>query len=90
MAATRRHRGNGSPLRGATAVAVALFGLGVVALQAATLPDDAAEIMFHSYDGGGVEVTGPALELRKSFARDFSASVNYYIDSISAVSSPQM
>ncbi len=42
--------------------------------------------MFHSYDGGGVQVTGPALELRKSFARDFSANVNYYVDSISAAS----
>ncbi|MEJ2522159.1 MAG: DUF3570 domain-containing protein [Gammaproteobacteria bacterium] len=66
--------------------AAALFGLAVVALQAATLPEDSAELMFHSYDGGGVEVTGPAMELTKSFARDFSANVSYYVDSISAAS----
>ena len=57
-----------------------------VAAFAATLPEDLAELMYHSYDGGGVQVTGPALKMRKGFATDFSASASYYVDSISSAS----
>lgn len=67
-------------------LAFTALSLAVVAPHAATLPEDAVELMYHSYDGGGVEVTGPALDLRKGFARDFSASLSYYVDSISAAS----
>ena len=64
----------------------ASLSLGCVAAFAATLPEDLAELMYHSYDGGGVQVTGPALKLRKGFGNDFSASANYYVDSISSAS----
>lgn len=68
---------------------LALLGIaGVVAVtaRAAVLPEDLAEVMYHSYDGGGVQVTGPALRLRKGFLNDFSFSANYYVDSISSAS----
>lgn len=57
-----------------------------VAAVAATLPEELAEVMYHSYDGGGVQVTGPALRVRKGFGTDFSASASYYVDSISSAS----
>lgn len=43
-------------------------------------------MLFHSYDGGGVTITGPSLLVRKSFATNFSASANYYVDSVSSAS----
>jgi hypothetical protein len=53
---------------------------------AAVLPEDRADVMYHSYDGGGVEVTGPSILLRKSFAKNFSGSYNYYVDNVSSAS----
>lgn len=53
---------------------------------AAVLPEDRADALYHSYDGGGVEVTGPALLIRKGDNKRFSASAKYYVDSISSAS----
>jgi len=50
------------------------------------LPDDRADALYHSYDGGGVEVTGPSILVRKGDAKNFSLSANYYADSISSAS----
>lgn len=55
-------------------------------LQAAVLPEDRADALYHSYDGGGVEVTGPSLLVRKKFSESVSASVNHYVDSVSSAS----
>lgn len=57
-----------------------------VTLSAATLPEDRLEALYHSYDGGGVEVTGPALFARKNLAWGLSASAEYYVDTISSAS----
>ncbi|MES9971021.1 MAG: DUF3570 domain-containing protein [Candidatus Thiodiazotropha sp.] len=57
-----------------------------MALQATVLPEDRADVMYHRYDGGGVEVDGPSILVRKSFSGDFSLSANYYIDTISSAS----
>ncbi|MCG7900178.1 MAG: hypothetical protein JAY85_17180, partial [Candidatus Thiodiazotropha weberae] len=35
-------------------------------LFATVLPEDRADIMYHRYDGGGVEVDGPSILVRKS------------------------
>lgn len=53
---------------------------------AAVLPEDRTDVMYHYYDGGGVEVGGPALLVRKDFADRVSLSANYYADSISSAS----
>ena len=53
---------------------------------AAVLPEDRADLLFHSYDGGGVTIQGPSLLVRKEFAGKFSASANYYIDEVSSAS----
>lgn len=54
--------------------------------QSAILPEDRADALYHSYDGGGVTVTGPSILVRKGDAKRFSASANYYVDSISSAS----
>ncbi len=54
--------------------------------QAAVLPEDRADILIHAYTGGGVEVIGPSVLIRKSLGNSFSASVNYYEDSITSAS----
>lgn len=43
-------------------------------------------MLFHSYDGNGVTITGPSMLVRKSFATNFSASANYYVDRVSSAS----
>jgi len=53
---------------------------------AAVLPEDRADVLYHSYDGGGVTIDGPSVLVRKQFAGKFSASANYYIDSVSSAS----
>jgi hypothetical protein len=54
--------------------------------RAAVLPEDRADALYHSYDGGGVTIRGPSLLVRKSFATNFSASANYYVDQVSSAS----
>ena len=38
---------------------------------AGVLPDDRADTLYHSYDGGEVEITGPSLLVLKSVRKDF-------------------
>lgn len=54
--------------------------------QAAVLPEDRADAMYHYYDGGGTKVDGPALLVRKGFADTTSVYASYYADSISGAS----
>jgi len=56
------------------------------AAGAATLPEDKAEALYHSYDGGGVKATGPALLVRKSLLDKVSLSAQYYVDAVSNAS----
>jgi hypothetical protein len=61
-------------------------GVASGAASGATLPEDKAELMIHSYDGGGVRATGPALLVRKSMADRVSLSGQYYVDAVSNAS----
>jgi hypothetical protein len=54
--------------------------------QAAVLPDDRADVLYHRYDGGGVTVDGPSLLVRKKVAENYSVSANYYVDMVSSAS----
>ncbi len=54
--------------------------------RAGVLAEDRADVLYHSYDGGGVEVTGPSILVRKGDNKSFSLSANYYADSISSAS----
>lgn len=55
-------------------------------IHAAVLPEDRADALYHVYDGGGVEVTGPSIIVRKKVSEAVSLSGNYYVDSISSAS----
>ena len=54
--------------------------------EAGVLPEDRADVLYHSYDGGGVTIDGPSLLMRKQFLKNWSASANYYVDSVSSAS----
>ncbi|MGD8908213.1 MAG: DUF3570 domain-containing protein [Chromatiales bacterium] len=55
-------------------------------LQAAVLPEERADVMFHRYNGGGVQVDGPSILVRKSLGQSVSVNANYLVDSISCAS----
>ena len=68
----------------------ALFGslgaLATSAAHAADLPEDRADAMWHSYDGGGTKADGPAVLVRKNVAGKVSLSGSYYMDHVSNAS----
>ncbi len=67
---------------------ISLLALVFTALsgQAATLPEERADIMYHSYDGGGIEITGPSVLVRKNFKDSVSVYANYYVDQVTSAS----
>ena len=54
--------------------------------RAVDLPANSAEAMFHTYSGGGVTASGPALLVRKSIADKVSLAGSYYVDAVSNAS----
>lgn len=54
--------------------------------EAAVLPAERADVLFHSYSGGGIDITGPALLVRKTLGDSVSVSAKHYIDTISSAS----
>ena len=59
---------------------------GALPTLAGVLPDDRADALYHSYDGGGVEITGPSVLVLKKVGQNVALSGNYYVDSISSAS----
>ena len=57
------------------------------AVFAAVLPEDRADILYHSYDGGGVEISGPSVLVRKQSSANTSVVANYYVDMVTSASS---
>ncbi len=55
-------------------------------LAAAILPEDRTDVLYHSYDGGGVTIDGPSVLVRKSIKGKFALSANYYVDNVSSAS----
>ena len=84
MAATDRIANAYHRLRRPVAIAALLSA--AATLSAATLPEERVQAMYHSYDGGGVQVNGPALNARMNFGTQLSTTADYYVDSISAAS----
>ena len=54
--------------------------------DAGVLPEDRADILYHLYDGGGVEIDGPSLLVRKQVGKSVSLVGNYYVDMVSSAS----
>ncbi len=72
-------------------LALALVIAAVVALLAkmslaTVLPEDRLDILYHSFDGGGVTIDGPSVLVRKEFADAVSVYANYYADYVSSAS----
>ncbi len=67
---------------------LALLGslLAAQGARALDLPTDQAELLYHSYNGGGVVANGPALLVRKRLADTVSLSASYYVDAVSNAS----
>ena len=62
------------------------FSLYLADTLAAVLPEERADVLYHSYDGGGVEITGPSILVRKNFGDSVSATFNHYVDNVSSAS----
>lgn len=69
--------------RSLIALPLALLALPTLA---AVLPEERSDLMYHSYQGGGMDITGPSLLVRKNFLEKFSVSANYYVDKVSSAS----
>jgi hypothetical protein len=67
---------------GCSALGVLLWGIG----HAGVLPEERADVLYHSYDGGGVTVSGPSLLVLKKVGSNTELNGNYYVDSISGAS----
>jgi hypothetical protein len=53
---------------------------------AAVLPDDRADIFYSDYRGGGMNITGESVLVRKKFSENFALGGNYFIDKVSGAS----
>jgi hypothetical protein len=83
----RRPGVQGLPFLAAARLLGALGGIVAAGhTQAAGLPEDRADLMYHLYDGGGVNASGPALLVRKSLLNKVLLSARYYADIVSNAS----
>lgn len=53
---------------------------------AGVLPDDRTDILYHLYDGGGVQIDGPSVLVRKQVGKNLSLVGNYYVDMVTSAS----
>lgn len=53
---------------------------------AGVLPDDRTDILYHLYEGDGVQIDGPSVLVRKKAGKNMSFVGNYYVDMISSAS----
>lgn len=54
--------------------------------RASVLPEDRADILYHLYTGGGVDIDGPSVLVRKKVGKSVSLVGNYYVDMVSSAS----
>lgn len=65
---------------------VVLLSLLSVSIHAAVLPEERADVLYHSYSGGGIDITGPAVLVRTNASDSVSLSAKHYVDTISSAS----
>ena len=83
----RREGARGLPFVASARLLGALGGLLATGqAQPAELPEDRADLMLHSFDGGGVSAWGPALLVRKNLLNKASLFATYYADIVSNAS----
>ncbi len=54
--------------------------------NAAVLPEERVDVLYHNYTGGGITIDGPSVLVRKNFVDKVSVSANYYVDNITSAS----
>lgn len=50
------------------------------------LPDDRADLFYSKYSGGGMDITGESVLVRKKFTENFALEGNYFVDKVSGAS----
>jgi Protein of unknown function (DUF3570) len=78
--------GMAPPHRVLLRIAVAAALLLVRATSADVLPDDRADIFYSKYSGGGMDITGESVLVRKKFTEDFALETSYFVDKVSGAS----
>lgn len=53
---------------------------------AGVLPEDRTDVLYHLYSGGGVDIDGPSILIRKKVGKSLSFVGNYYVDMVSSAS----
>ncbi len=66
--------------------AAATLALLVGVAGAAVLPDDRADVFYSDYRGGGMDITGESVLVRKKFSEQFAVEGNYFVDKVSGAS----
>lgn len=61
-------------------------GLVAAPALAGVLPEDRTDALYHLYVGGGVEIDGPSVLVRKQVGKSVSVVGNYYVDYVSSAS----
>jgi Protein of unknown function (DUF3570) len=54
--------------------------------SADVLPDDRADLFYSRYSGGGMDITGESVLVRKKITEDFAVEANYFVDKVSGAS----
>ena len=67
-------------------VAVLAALLLVRATSADVLPDDRADLFYSKYSGGGMDITGESVLVRKKITENFAVEANYFVDKVSGAS----
>jgi len=62
------------------------LAVSVTSIQAAVLDKDRVDVLYHSYEGGGMKIDGPSILLRKKATESVAVTAYYYLDSISSAS----
>ncbi len=60
--------------------------MAITAADASVLPEDRADVLYHLYTGGGVDIDGPSVLVRKQVGKSTSFVGNYYVDMVSSAS----
>lgn len=68
-----------------SALCLALLSLAEIG-AAAVLPEERADLLYHRYDGGGAEIDGPSLLVRKNLGDSVSLGLNHYVDNVTSAS----
>jgi len=67
-------------------IVILVFGLLAGPTVAGVLPEDRTDALYHLYVGGGVEIDGPSILVRKQVGKSVSLIGNYYVDYVSSAS----